>query len=101
MATAGGAKALGLANVCGSIDVGKKADLILVDINAAHIQPVNDLFSQIVHCVKSSDVSTVMVGGRTLMKNNEVLLLDEGEIIYQAQRANRDLIKRLEEKRIS
>jgi 5-methylthioadenosine/S-adenosylhomocysteine deaminase len=101
MATAGGAKALGLANSCGSIDVGKKADLILIDVNAAHIQPVNDLFSQIVHCVKSSDVSTVMVDGRILIKNREVLLLDEGEIIYEAQRANQDLIKRLEENRIA
>lgn len=100
MATAGGAKALGLSKVCGTIEVGKRADLILVDLKTAHIQPVNDLFSQIVHCAKNSDVSTAMVDGRLLMKNREVLYLDEGEIVYQAQRANRDLIKRLEEYRI-
>jgi 5-methylthioadenosine/S-adenosylhomocysteine deaminase len=100
MATAGGAAALGLGSVCGTIEVGKRADLILVDVNAAHIQPLNDLFSQIVHCAKSNDVSTVMVDGRLLMKNRQVLLLDEGEIVYQAQRANRDLMKRLEEARI-
>ena len=100
MATAGGARALGLSSVCGTIEVGKRADLILIDLKTAHIQPLNDLFSQLVHCAKSSDVSTVMVDGRFLMKNREVLFLDEGEILYQAQRVNRDLIKRLEEYRI-
>ena len=100
MATAGGAKALGLSKVCGTIEVGKRADLILVRLKTAHIEPVNDLFSQIVHCAKSSDVATVMVDGQLLMKNREVHCLDEGEIIYQAQRANRDLIKRVEEYRI-
>src|SRR5688572_14400570 len=61
MATVGGAQALGLASVCGTIEAGKRADLILVDINAIHNQPVNDLFSQIVHCAKASDVQTVVV----------------------------------------
>ena len=93
-------RALGLSNICGTIEVGKRADLILIDLKTAHIQPLNDLFSQLIHCAKSSDVSTVMVDGRFLMKNREVLFLDEGEILYQAQRVNRDLIKRLEEYRI-
>jgi 5-methylthioadenosine/S-adenosylhomocysteine deaminase len=100
MATAGGAGALGLSDVCGTIEVGKRADLILVDVNGPHIQPLNDLFSQIVHCAKNSDVSTVMVDGRLLMKNREVLFLDEGELVDEARRANRDLMKRLEEARI-
>jgi 5-methylthioadenosine/S-adenosylhomocysteine deaminase len=100
MATAAGARALGLGPICGTIEAGKRADLILVDIKAPHIQPLNDLFSQIVHCAKSSDVTTVMVDGRLLMKNREVLFLDEGETVYQAQQANRALIQRVEEYRI-
>jgi 5-methylthioadenosine/S-adenosylhomocysteine deaminase len=96
MATHGGAKALGLSTVCGTIEVGKRADLILVDVATAHFQPVNELFSQIVHCAKNSDVSTVIVDGRLLMKNREVLFLDEDEIVCQSQRRNGDLKKRLE-----
>jgi 5-methylthioadenosine/S-adenosylhomocysteine deaminase len=100
MATAGGARALGLADVCGTIEVGKQADLIVVDVQAPHIQPVNHLFSQLVHCAKSSDVSTVMVDGSLLMQNRELLNLDEERVVDAARRANRDLVKRLEEKRI-
>jgi 5-methylthioadenosine/S-adenosylhomocysteine deaminase len=97
MATAGGAGALGLGTVCGTIEAGKRADLILIDMSAPHNQPVNDLFSQLVHCAKNSDVATAIVDGRLLMKNREVLLLDEGEVVHQAQRANRDLTRRLED----
>jgi 5-methylthioadenosine/S-adenosylhomocysteine deaminase len=66
-------------------------------MSAPHNQPVNDLFSQLVHCAKNSDVATAIVDGRLLMKNREVLLLDEGEVVHQAQRANRDLTRRLED----
>src|SRR3990172_10010502 len=53
MATAGGAKALGLSSLCGTIEVGKRADLILVNLDTVHNQPMNDIFSQIVHCAKA------------------------------------------------
>ena len=69
MATIGGAKALGLDSLCGTIEVGKRADLILVDIDTVHSQPVNDIFSQIVHCAKASDVKTVIVDGEILMRD--------------------------------
>jgi 5-methylthioadenosine/S-adenosylhomocysteine deaminase len=95
MATAGGARALGLSSMCGTIEVGKRADLILVNINAIHNQPVNDLFSQIVHCAKASDVQTVIVGGRVLMKERELKLLDQGEVLRSAKQANRDLMQRV------
>jgi 5-methylthioadenosine/S-adenosylhomocysteine deaminase len=96
MATFGGARALGLEKVCGTIEVGKRADLILVDLESAHNQPVNNLFSQLVHCAKSGDVSIVMVNGTVLMENRQTLFLDEPQVIRRAQETGRDLMRRLE-----
>lgn len=95
MATAGGVKALGLSSTCGIIEVGKRADLILVDLDTVHMQPINDVFSQIVHCAKASDVDTVIVNGEVLMRARKLLLLDEQEIIAGARAANRDLMERV------
>ncbi len=95
MATSGGAKALGLDSMCGTIEVGKRADLILVDIDTVHNQPVNDIFSQIVHCAKASDVQTVMVSGEILMQDRKLLRRDEKQILADARQANRDLMKRV------
>src|SRR6266508_4908291 len=95
MATSGGAKALGLDAICGNIEVGKRADLILVDIDTVHNQPVNDIFSQIVHCAKASDVQTVMVSGEILMQDRKLLRRDEKQILADARQANRDLMERV------
>jgi 5-methylthioadenosine/S-adenosylhomocysteine deaminase len=97
MATAGGAKALGLESVCGTIEVGKRADLVLVDVNTIHNQPVNDVFSQIVHCVKASDVRTVMVNGEILMRDRKLTRHDEDKLMADARQANRDLMDRVGE----
>jgi 5-methylthioadenosine/S-adenosylhomocysteine deaminase len=97
MATVGGAKALGLDAICGTIEVGKRADLILLDLEAVHTQPVNDVFSQIVHCAKASDVRTVMVNGKILMRDRTLIGHDEPRWIAQAREANRDLMKRVGE----
>jgi 5-methylthioadenosine/S-adenosylhomocysteine deaminase len=95
MATIGGARALGLDSLCGSIEVGKQADLILVNIDTAHSQPINDIFSQIVHCAKASDVTTVIVDGEILMCDRQLTRLDEQKILAEAKRANRDLMNRV------
>lgn len=95
MATAGGARALGLSDVCGSIEVGKRADLILVDLDTVHTQPVNDIFSQIVHCAKASDVRTVMVNGEILMKDRRLMRHDDAQLIAAARQAHGDLMERV------
>lgn len=95
MATVDGAHALGLASVCGTVEVGKRADLILVDIRKPHFQPVNDLVSQLVHCAKAADVDTVVADGRVLMREQECAFLDEEETLRRAQAAQRDLMQRL------
>jgi 5-methylthioadenosine/S-adenosylhomocysteine deaminase len=97
MATTGGAKALGLDSLCGTIEVGKRADLILVDLETVHSQPVNDVFSQIVHCAKASDVRTVLVNGEILMRDRQLAGLDEQRILAEAKLAHRDLMERLKQ----
>jgi 5-methylthioadenosine/S-adenosylhomocysteine deaminase len=95
MATVGGAEALGLSSVCGTIEVGKKADLILVRLADPHNQPVNDLFSQLVHCAKAGDVHTTVVNGEILMTNRELKRVDEQRVLEEAKKANIDLKERL------
>jgi 5-methylthioadenosine/S-adenosylhomocysteine deaminase len=95
MATAGGAKALGLDSFCGTVEAGKRADLILVNIDTLHNQPINDIFSQIVHCAKASDVRTVMVNGEILMRERRLDRHDEKKLLSDARQAHRDLMDRL------
>ena len=95
MATVDGAHALGLGSVCGTVEAGKRADLILVDVQKPHFQPVNDLVSQLVHCAKATDVDTVLVDGRVLMRERRCPALDEPEILGQARAAQGDLMARL------
>jgi 5-methylthioadenosine/S-adenosylhomocysteine deaminase len=95
MATAGGAAALGLSSVCGTIEIGKRADLIFVDLETTHVQPINDVFSQIVHCAKASDVRTVIVDGEILMRNRQLKRHDERKLLSDAKQANRDLMNRV------
>jgi 5-methylthioadenosine/S-adenosylhomocysteine deaminase len=96
MATVGGARALGLEALCGTIEAGKRADLILVRVDTAHTQPINNLFSQLVHCAKASDVDTVMVDGEILLRKGVPTRLEEGRIIEAAQKANTDLLVRMD-----
>ncbi|HEX2930613.1 MAG TPA: amidohydrolase [Candidatus Binatia bacterium] len=95
MATAGGAKALGLDSTCGTIEVGKRADLILINVETIHSQPINDIFSQIVHCAKASDVRTVMVNGEMLLRDGKLTRHDEQQILADARQVHRDLMTRL------
>jgi 5-methylthioadenosine/S-adenosylhomocysteine deaminase len=95
MATIGGAKALGLNSICGTVEAGKRADLILLESNTVHSQPVNDFFSQIVHCSKASDVRTVIVEGEILMRDRRLARHDENQLLSDARQANRNLMERL------
>jgi 5-methylthioadenosine/S-adenosylhomocysteine deaminase len=95
MATVGGARALGLASLIGTLEIGKRADLILVRLDTIHNQPINDLYSQLVHCAKASDVQTVIVDGQVLLKDRQLQLAEERTVLEQARGANRDLMTRL------
>jgi 5-methylthioadenosine/S-adenosylhomocysteine deaminase len=95
MATIGGASALGLSSVCGTIEIGKRADLVLLNMDTIHTQPINDIFSQIVHCAKASDVQTVIADGEVLMRDRVLTRLDEKQVLADGKIANRDLMERV------
>ncbi len=84
MATITGARALHLERQVGSLEVGKKADLIVVDTGAAHATPMYDVYSAIVYALKSSDVRTTVVGGKVVMEDRRMLTLDEPAILEKA-----------------
>jgi 5-methylthioadenosine/S-adenosylhomocysteine deaminase len=76
MATINGAKALSIDDKVGTIEVGKDADIILIDINKPHLTPLNDPFSAVVYSASGSDVDTVFCKGEMLMHNRKLLTID-------------------------
>ena len=89
LATRMGAQALHIGHLTGSIEVGKRADLILVDIAPLHNSPsfkrsADNAYAQIVYAGKSTDVSDVMVNGKWLMRDHQLLTVNEAELLVQA-----------------
>ncbi|HEY8548559.1 MAG TPA: 5'-deoxyadenosine deaminase [Vicinamibacterales bacterium] len=94
MATRGGAEALGLDGEIGSIEPGKRADLILVDRDAPHLQPGTDPFSTLVYAARGTDVRLTIVDGEVVAERGEVRGMDAGEVADEARRAARNLVER-------
>ena len=86
MATINGAKALNLSDKIGSIEVGKLADIIIIDIDDIKIKPVNNLLSEIVYNVKSNNVETTIINGQILMKNKTIINNIESRIVEQCNK---------------
>ena len=86
MATIGGARALGLELQIGSLEAGKRADLITVSLRSPHAVPLYNLESHLVYALKASDVDDVIVEGRILMRSRRILTLKAAEILSQAER---------------
>ncbi|MGC1386103.1 MAG: amidohydrolase, partial [Candidatus Acidiferrales bacterium] len=85
MATITGAKALHMDKSIGSLEPGKKADLIIVDTSAPHATPMYSVYSALVYSLKASDVRTVVIGGAVVMQDRKMLTLNESEILAKAQ----------------
>ena len=85
MATIDGARALHMEKQIGSLETGKKADFIVLTLNAPNAVPIYDVYSQIVYALKASDVETVVIGGRVVMRDRRVLTLKEEEILPKAR----------------
>jgi 5-methylthioadenosine/S-adenosylhomocysteine deaminase len=85
MATIGGARVLGMEKEIGSLETGKRADLIVVRLDRPNAQPVYDPISQMVYALKADDVSDVMVNGRPVVSDGKILTLDEGQILRKAE----------------
>jgi len=89
MATIMGARALHMGDITGSIEVGKRADLVVLDLDVLHNTPTfqrdqDSIYSQIVYVSKSSDVSDVMVNGEWLMQNRQLITVDEDQLTVSA-----------------
>ena len=85
MATIEGARALHMEKEIGSLEVGKKADLVMLNLNAPNAVPMYDVYSQIVYALKASEVETVVVGGKILLKDGKLLTVDEAKAMAKAR----------------
>lgn len=84
MATTGGAELLALGECVGQLETGRLADIILLDLQQPHLQPVHDPFSLLSYAACGSDVHTTIVNGRVLMSARQLLTIDETELLQQA-----------------
>lgn len=94
MATINGATALGMNSDIGTIEVDKKADLILLDSKAPHLTPFRHPLSHLVYSASGSDVNTTICNGKILMENLEVLSIPEAQIIEMAQNAAEEMLSK-------
>lgn len=94
MATINGARAVFWDDEIGSIEVGKKADLILVDLDKPHFYPIHNIISALAYSAQASDVETVIVDGKVIMENYEIKTIDEEKIMFEAEKAGKDLVSR-------
>jgi 5-methylthioadenosine/S-adenosylhomocysteine deaminase len=94
MATIDGARALGLEQVTGSITAGKRADVIMIRADDLNVAPVVDLESTIVRSVTPANVDTVMVDGRILKRHGELVAVDVGRVVRDAEQASQAVRER-------
>ncbi|MCZ8309575.1 MAG: amidohydrolase family protein [Magnetospirillum sp.] len=95
MCTIDGAKGLGMQDQIGSLEIGKKADLTLVDLRRAHMYPANMPLYRVVCFANGNDVDTVIVDGVVALENRKAMLVDEDAILDAAQRETELLVERL------
>jgi 5-methylthioadenosine/S-adenosylhomocysteine deaminase len=94
MATRAGARTLGLEQEIGSLEVGKKADVIVVDRDRPHLAPGPDPYSTLVYAARGSDVRATIVDGQLLVDDFTPLRVDRAEVAVAARAAGRELATR-------
>jgi 5-methylthioadenosine/S-adenosylhomocysteine deaminase len=85
MATIDGARAIHLEKEIGSLESGKKADVILISLDEPNAVPMYDVYAAIAYALKASDVKTVVIGGKTVMRDHQLLTIDEAAAIAKAR----------------
>ena len=85
MATINGAKALGLDNEIGSLEVGKKADLVILNTRMSNVWPPHNPYSLIAYSANDSNVNTTIINGQFVMKDRQFLTVDSGEVLTNAK----------------
>ncbi|MGH9802637.1 MAG: 5'-deoxyadenosine deaminase [Blastocatellia bacterium] len=86
MATINGAKAMGMADQIGSIEIGKRADLVLLNLNSLHTVPSYDLVSTVVYSAEANNVETVIIDGQIVMRERSLLTLSESDVMKEAEK---------------
>ena len=94
MAYRDGALAFGQPESIGSLEIGKKADIVLIDLMSAFAMPVHNPISALVYSLNSGSVDTVLVDGRILMKDKKILIVDEREVLKEARKVCQKLFER-------
>lgn len=94
MATINGAKAVLWDNEIGSLEVGKKADLVVVNPFTWSMVPLHDSIANIVYCMRTENIESVMCNGRWIMKDHKIMNLNEEEVISSAVKRANDLLAR-------
>ena len=92
MATIGGAKVLGLDRLIGSIESGKQADIILVDMNQPHLTPLYNCYSQLVYAARGADVKTSIINGKIVMKDRQLHTIDLNTAMKNVRNIAADII---------
>ncbi len=95
LATLDGARVLGLEDEIGSLEIGKRADITVVDISRLHHSPGGDALSRLVYCAQSSDVRHVLVHGKVLLEGGHLRTLDEADVIRDATHELKRLLARV------
>ena len=93
MATIEGARAIGLEREIGSVEAGKQADLIVIDLNRPHLAPLYHCHSHLVYAVHAADVRHVMVSGRLLVRDRRLLTIDLEDVIREARQMGGKIVK--------
>jgi len=93
MATIEGARALGLDGKIGSLEMGKKADIIVIDTHKPHLTPMYNPVSHLVYAARGQDVSHSIINGRLVMENRQLLTLDLKEVMARAMEKAKDVRK--------
>ena len=91
MGTNIGADILKLNNVCGSLEKGKDADLILIDLDKPQLTPFYDPYSHIIYSMNGSEVDTVIISGNVIMEKGEFRIIDEGKIMHEVRKIEKEI----------
>ena len=98
IATIQGAKLIGKEKEIGSLEVGKKADIILINMNRPNTTPLYNVYSALVYSMNANDISDVIINGKFVMKNSTILNINEDEVMTEVRARARVIAKKLKEK---
>lgn len=85
MATIDGARTLGMEKITGSLETGKRADIILIGLNKPHLTPLYNEYSHLVYAAGGADVDTVIINGKIVMENRRLLTMDENDVLQKVR----------------